>query len=253
MVSALIFMFVMLITFLYMAYFILRLIYSWVCQISFQKSPQLTINPQAPPPTKRKETMRDYKEWTGKQRLASLKKTKAAIAEGIIPPPTQCNRCGKTTGRIDYHNHDYSDPIKYLEQICQGCHTRLHRLENKELKDEANKKTCADDIKEIIPKPLATKVVTKGKTVSVIREEMHRIRVAFAKSLGLNWPAENPNPSTGYKLECNTVRRQQYLVDAQEYRNQYAELVAISGTGKDILDKMDRNLINRDRQAIWKS
>ena len=76
--------------------------------------------------------MRDYKGWTVNERLASLKKTKAAIAAGTIPSPTKCNRCGKTTGRIDYHNHDYSDPVKYLEQICQGCHTRLHRLENKE-------------------------------------------------------------------------------------------------------------------------
>jgi hypothetical protein len=29
--------------------------------------------------------MRDYKGWTAKERLASLRKTKAAIAEGIIP------------------------------------------------------------------------------------------------------------------------------------------------------------------------
>jgi transposase-like protein len=80
--------------------------------------------------------MRDYKGWTGKERLASLKKTKAAIAAGIIPPPTKCNRCGKTTGRIDYHNHDYSDPIKNLEPLCQGCHIRLHREENKKIDSE---------------------------------------------------------------------------------------------------------------------
>lgn len=76
--------------------------------------------------------MRDYKGWSAAERMASLKKTKAAIAAGVIPTPTKCNRCGKETGRIDYHNHDYSDPIKYLEQMCQGCHTRLHRMENKE-------------------------------------------------------------------------------------------------------------------------
>ncbi len=77
--------------------------------------------------------MRDYKGWTAKERRESLKKTKAAIAAGIIPPPMKCNRCGKETGRIDYHNHDYSDPIKYLEPLCQGCHTQLHRRENKEM------------------------------------------------------------------------------------------------------------------------
>lgn len=83
--------------------------------------------------------MRDYKGWTAKERLASFAKKKAAIAAGIIPPPTKCNRCGKTTGRIDYHNRDYSDPIKYLEQIGQGCHTRLHRLENKEIENQNSK------------------------------------------------------------------------------------------------------------------
>jgi len=51
--------------------------------------------------------MRDYKGWAAAERLASLKKTKAAIAAGIIPPPTQCNRCGKTTGLIDYQNNDH--------------------------------------------------------------------------------------------------------------------------------------------------
>lgn len=192
--------------------------------------------------------MRDYKGWTASERLASLKKTKAAIASGIIQPPTKCNRCGKTTGRIDYHNHDYSDPVKYLEQICQGCHVRLHRLENQELDAEKSNEHVPADIKKSGPKD------EKAKKFPVygISEEMHRIRVAFVKALGLNWPAENPNPTTGYKLECNTGRRQQFLDEARELRKQYAELVAVSGKGKPILEKMDSNLANRDRQAIWK-
>ena len=52
------------------------------------------------------------------------------LADGVISPPTKCNRCGKTTGRIDYHNSDYSDPIKSLVPLCQGCHMKLHREEN---------------------------------------------------------------------------------------------------------------------------
>lgn len=92
--------------------------------------------------------MRDYKGWTAKERRASLKKTKAAIAAGIIPPPTKCNRCGKETGRIDYHNHDYSDPIKYLEPLCQGCHTRLHRRENKEMDAKSSNVTNTESVPE---------------------------------------------------------------------------------------------------------
>ncbi len=78
--------------------------------------------------------MLPYKKWTGKQRLESYKLTKKAIEDGIIPPPTKCSKCGKTTGRIDYHNTNYDDPIKYLVMLCKGCHTALHRRENKEAK-----------------------------------------------------------------------------------------------------------------------
>ncbi len=77
----------------------------------------------------------DYKQWTGKQRLASLRKTKKAIADGIIPPPTKCSQCGKTEGRIDYHNKNYDDPIKYLIPLCMTCHLRLHREEKRIKKD----------------------------------------------------------------------------------------------------------------------
>jgi hypothetical protein len=70
--------------------------------------------------------MKPYKGWTGKERTRSLKKTNEAIREGVIPPPIQCNRCGQDRGIIQYHNHDYSDPIKYLEPLCWRCHMVLH-------------------------------------------------------------------------------------------------------------------------------
>jgi hypothetical protein len=70
--------------------------------------------------------MRSYKQWSGEERLASLKKTKAAISRGEIPPATKCQRCNQTKGIIQYHNHDYSDPIKYLEPLCWRCHMMLH-------------------------------------------------------------------------------------------------------------------------------
>lgn len=114
--------------------------------------------------------MRDYKGWTAKERLASFAKTKAAIAAGEIPPPTKCNRCGKTTGRIDYHNHDYSDPIKHLEQICQGCHIRLHRMENKETDSQNSKEQGTSAIKNAaatIPVTKEANETTHTKTEKV--------------------------------------------------------------------------------------
>jgi hypothetical protein len=194
--------------------------------------------------------MRDYKEWTGKERLASFAKTKAAIAAGIIPPPTKCNRCGKTTGRIDYHNHDYSDPVKYLEQICQGCHTRLHRMENKEIDSQKSNEHGSTTIKESASQIPVTKETTTNRPVSGTRDEMHKIKVDFTKALGLDW-AENPNPNSGYKYEHNFNRRQQYLDETRRLRNLYAGMVTTTGRGKDILEKMDRNLENRDKKVAW--
>jgi hypothetical protein len=74
--------------------------------------------------------LRSYKQWTAAQRRKSAKKTKAAIVEGIIPSPEKlgCNRCKQQLGIIHYHNHDYSDPIKYLEPLCWRCHMLLHSI-----------------------------------------------------------------------------------------------------------------------------
>jgi len=70
--------------------------------------------------------MKSYKGWTAEQRMESLKKTKAAIRRGEIPPPTKCNRCGQTEGIIQYHNENYNHPTKYLEPLCWRCHMVLH-------------------------------------------------------------------------------------------------------------------------------
>jgi hypothetical protein len=72
--------------------------------------------------------MKKYKQWTESERRKSLYKTRKAIAEGLIEKPKKCNRCGRTRG-VKYHNHDYSDPIKYLEPLCSRCHLKEHREE----------------------------------------------------------------------------------------------------------------------------
>lgn len=70
--------------------------------------------------------MKSYKQWSAAERNASLKKTNKAIADGVIPPATKCNRCGQVHGLVMYHNEDYSDPIKYLESLCWRCHMVHH-------------------------------------------------------------------------------------------------------------------------------
>jgi hypothetical protein len=81
--------------------------------------------------------------------------------------------------------------------------------------------------------------------------KLHRIRVDFTKALGLDW-AENPNPNNGYKFENNLTHRQQYLDEAIRLRDQYSDMVQQTGRGRDILEKMKRNLENRDRGVVWK-
>lgn len=72
----------------------------------------------------------NYKQWTGKQREASYRITKKAIASGVIPPAAKCSTCGKTEGRIDYHSESYDDPINGLISICMTCHLKLHSKYN---------------------------------------------------------------------------------------------------------------------------
>jgi len=67
-----------------------------------------------------------YKQWTGAQRAAMAQKTKAAREAGEIPYPSKCNRCGQVEGIIQYHNHDYSHPTKFLEELCWRCHMVHH-------------------------------------------------------------------------------------------------------------------------------
>ena len=76
--------------------------------------------------------MRDYKGWTSAQRSASLQATKKAIELGEIPSSEKlgCHRCKQKVGVIDYHNHNYSHPTKYLEPLCYSCHMVVHNFHN---------------------------------------------------------------------------------------------------------------------------
>ena len=73
-----------------------------------------------------------YKQWSEAERNASFRKTKKAIADGDIPPAKVlgCNRCKQTKGVIDYHNHNYDHPTKYLEALCYTCHMVHHNFHN---------------------------------------------------------------------------------------------------------------------------
>jgi hypothetical protein len=70
--------------------------------------------------------MRDFRGWSAQGRQESYAKTRQAITDGLIPPARRCKRCGQTEGLVQYHNEDYSDPIKYLEPLCYRCHMMLH-------------------------------------------------------------------------------------------------------------------------------
>jgi hypothetical protein len=70
--------------------------------------------------------MKSYKGWSAEQRMESFRKTMKAIEDGVIPKAHTCNRCGQKEGIIQYHNEDYSDPIKYLEMLCWRCHMMHH-------------------------------------------------------------------------------------------------------------------------------
>ena len=58
-----------------------------------------------------------------RNRVAALQRK--AIDAGTFPEPTQCELCLATSGRLNYHNEDYSKPFD-VHPICWGCHSALH-------------------------------------------------------------------------------------------------------------------------------
>lgn len=64
--------------------------------------------------------------YSGQERAAMARKTKAARRQGKIINTGVCNRCGQDQGKVSHHNHDYCDPIKYLEELCWMCHQVVH-------------------------------------------------------------------------------------------------------------------------------
>ena len=68
-----------------------------------------------------------WQGWTDKQRNASARQTREAIKAGkIAAKPSECKFCGQTEGILEWHNPDYSDPVKYLQGLCYRCHMVLH-------------------------------------------------------------------------------------------------------------------------------
>lgn len=77
--------------------------------------------------TTKKSSMKlgPYNGFSGDVRVLADWKIKVAIELQLIPRPSQCSVCGKTTGRIDYHAENYGRPLQ-IAPICQGCHLALH-------------------------------------------------------------------------------------------------------------------------------
>lgn len=69
---------------------------------------------------------KDGRRFSPTERRQSAMKTYAARDRGEIPWPTECNRCGQREGIIQMHNHDYADPINFLEHLCWRCHMVHH-------------------------------------------------------------------------------------------------------------------------------
>ena len=69
--------------------------------------------------------MNPYNGFTPEQRLAAFEITKAAWRSGEATPPRACEDCGQTEGRIEAHDEDYDQPLRYYE-VCYTCHMMIH-------------------------------------------------------------------------------------------------------------------------------
>lgn len=229
------------------------------------------------------------KSWTGSrlatyngfdhdQRVRKWQALDLSIRLGLEPPAERfpCSVCGAPPSlSIAYHSEDYG-AMNGHHPVCKSCHTRLHKRfsspENwrsfvatvgdgtkwfEKLTIEVGSIPMASSVPPELPMPQIFRSSVPAPTPIAqpggsIRQQMQAVHVDFVRAMGISSQKMNPNPVGGYKLEHDPIKRQQCLDEAKRLRDRYAELVRKSGAGRDILEKMDSNLANRDLRAVWR-
>ena len=224
-----------------------------------------------------------YNGFTHEQRVRKWQALDLAVRMGLEIPAEQfpCSVCGASPSpSIAYHSEDYGTMNGHYP-VCRSCHMKIHnRLKNPErwaafIAVMGNGEKWFEKLKDVHgSKPISGTILSKNlrsikKTVeekitmtstaggpiggkATVKHEMHAVRVAFVKAMGIKEKKMNPNPVGGYKLEHNSAIRETNLTEARRLRNEYAQMVKKNGVGQVILDKMDSNLANRDRNAEWR-
>lgn len=67
-----------------------------------------------------------------------------ARKNGSLPEPTQCELCLQSTGQMQLHNEDYSNPFDDAHPICRACHGALHIRFSKPERWEKRKATIRE-------------------------------------------------------------------------------------------------------------
>lgn len=67
-----------------------------------------------------------YNGFSGEFRDSQGRKQMELVAQGVLPPPTECYMCHQTQGRIVYHLEDYNDIMDVSMPMCFMCHMTLH-------------------------------------------------------------------------------------------------------------------------------
>lgn len=62
----------------------------------------------------------------------------SAIANGTLVKSESCQSCGTSDGRIHGHHPDYTKPLDVM-WLCAACHSRQHRLEREELRQQESR------------------------------------------------------------------------------------------------------------------
>lgn len=224
-----------------------------------------------------------YNGFTHEQRVRKWQALDLAVRMGLEIPAEQlsCSVCGASPSPyIAYHSEDYGAMSGHYP-VCRSCHMKIHnRFKNPERWADfvaimGNEKKWFEGLKNthdgmpIGEMKLSTESTTPKKLIenkntmtsisenpiagkATVRQQMHSIRVAFVKAMGIKSKDMNPNPVGGYKLEHHSMIREGNLAEARRLRNEYAGMVKKNGICQDVLDKMDSNLANRDRNAEWR-
>lgn len=140
-----------------------------------------------------------------------------------------------------------ADPSKQLVTLDLRF-VGLTKADSSEIADQLKDFPGLDQMEAFRDK-LAGMDLTIAKNVTTVKDDLQK---RFVKCMGIaSVPLKNPHPFSGYRFENDPQRRESFHQEAVYVRDSFKILVEQTSKYQATLDKMNRDLRNRDTNAPY--